>query len=160
MTATNEGQVVIQDYLEAARRETKERSVGIMFGRLMCNMGQYQKSQRYFEQLLINSKDEDPAWIEFNIGRALHFKGEWEKARKYYDNAHRRMMNVDPPREKDSANVLNNIGAVLKNEGNDEWLAPERLPIRYYDISSCFRQEAGSYSRDTCGIFPVHQFEK
>ncbi|CAF1473473.1 unnamed protein product, partial [Rotaria sordida] len=42
----------------------------------------------------------------------------------------------------------------------DEWLAPERLPIRYYDISSCFRQEAGSYSRDTCGIFPVHQFEK
>ncbi|CAF3698408.1 unnamed protein product [Rotaria sp. Silwood1] len=117
MTATSEGQVIIQDYLEATRRETEERSVGIMFGRLMCNMGQYEKSQRYFEQLVINSKDEHPAWVEFNIGRALHFKGEWKKARKYYDNAYHRMMNADPPRIKDSAYVLNNIGAVLKSEG-------------------------------------------
>ena len=43
---------------------------------------------------------------------------------------------------------------------SDEWLAAERLPIRYGGISTCFRQEAGSHGRDTRGIFRVHQFEK
>ncbi|CAF4384008.1 unnamed protein product, partial [Adineta steineri] len=42
----------------------------------------------------------------------------------------------------------------------DEWLAAERLPIRYGGFSTCFRQEAGSHGRDTRGIFRVHQFEK
>jgi seryl-tRNA synthetase len=42
----------------------------------------------------------------------------------------------------------------------DEWIAVERLPIRYGGISTCFRQEAGSHGRDTRGIFRVHQFEK
>lgn len=42
----------------------------------------------------------------------------------------------------------------------DEWIATQDLPIRYAGISSCFRQEVGSHSRDTRGIFRVHQFEK
>jgi seryl-tRNA synthetase len=42
----------------------------------------------------------------------------------------------------------------------DEWLATDKLPIRYGGISTCFRQEAGSHGRDTRGIFRVHQFEK
>jgi seryl-tRNA synthetase len=48
----------------------------------------------------------------------------------------------------------------LKRKFRDEWLAAERLPIRYGGISTCFRQEAGSHGRDTRGIFRVHQFEK
>ena len=42
----------------------------------------------------------------------------------------------------------------------DEWIATQDLPIRYAGLSSCFRQEVGSHSRDTRGIFRVHQFEK
>jgi len=42
----------------------------------------------------------------------------------------------------------------------DEWLAPEKLPIKYAGVSTCFRQEVGSHGRDTRGIFRVHQFEK
>ena len=42
----------------------------------------------------------------------------------------------------------------------EDWLEPERLPIKYAGISSCFRQEVGSHGRDTRGIFRVHQFEK
>lgn len=34
------------------------------------------------------------------------------------------------------------------------------LPIRLVCHSSCFRSEAGSYGRDTRGIFRVHQFDK
>lgn len=34
------------------------------------------------------------------------------------------------------------------------------LPRRYLGFSTCFRREAGSYGKDTKGIFRVHQFDK
>ncbi len=42
----------------------------------------------------------------------------------------------------------------------DEILAEEDLPLRYAGFSSCFRREAGTYGKDTRGIFRVHQFDK
>ncbi len=42
----------------------------------------------------------------------------------------------------------------------DEILAGEDLPLRYAGFSSCFRREAGTYGKDTTGIFRVHQFDK
>jgi len=42
----------------------------------------------------------------------------------------------------------------------DEILEPERLPLKYAGVSSCFRREAGSHGKDTLGIFRIHQFEK
>jgi len=41
-----------------------------------------------------------------------------------------------------------------------EILDPAALPARYAGISSCFRREAGTYGKDTAGIFRVHQFDK
>ena len=34
------------------------------------------------------------------------------------------------------------------------------LPLRYAGVSTCFRREAGTYGKDTRGIFRVHQFDK
>ncbi len=42
----------------------------------------------------------------------------------------------------------------------DEILEAEALPLRYAGFSSCFRREAGTYGKDTRGIFRVHQFDK
>jgi seryl-tRNA synthetase len=42
----------------------------------------------------------------------------------------------------------------------DEILDGAGLPLRYAGYSSCFRREAGSYGKDTRGIWRVHQFEK
>jgi seryl-tRNA synthetase len=42
----------------------------------------------------------------------------------------------------------------------DEILDPEELPVRYVGFSTCFRREAGTYGKDTRGIFRVHQFDK
>jgi seryl-tRNA synthetase len=42
----------------------------------------------------------------------------------------------------------------------DEILDVDSLPRRYLGISSCFRREAGTYGKDTRGIFRVHQFDK
>ena len=39
-------------------------------------------------------------------------------------------------------------------------LDPEELPARYAGFSSNFRREAGTYGKDTRGIFRVHQFDK
>lgn len=41
-----------------------------------------------------------------------------------------------------------------------EIIEPERLPLRYLGFSTCFRREAGTYGKDTRGIFRVHQFDK
>ncbi|MDP6863341.1 MAG: serine--tRNA ligase [Acidimicrobiales bacterium] len=41
-----------------------------------------------------------------------------------------------------------------------EHLERDSLPVRYAGFSSCFRREAGTYGKDTRGIFRVHQFDK
>ncbi len=42
----------------------------------------------------------------------------------------------------------------------DSVLDAEHLPKRYAGFSTCFRREAGTYGKDTSGIFRVHQFDK
>ena len=42
----------------------------------------------------------------------------------------------------------------------DETFAAGDLPARYAGFSTCFRREAGTYGKDTRGIFRVHQFDK
>ena len=42
----------------------------------------------------------------------------------------------------------------------DEVIPLEELPKKYISFSSCFRREAGSYSKDTKGLIRVHEFLK
>ena len=42
----------------------------------------------------------------------------------------------------------------------DEIIDIKSLPLRYAGYSTCFRREAGTYGKDTSGIFRVHQFDK
>lgn len=42
----------------------------------------------------------------------------------------------------------------------DETLDEEQLPIRYLGYATSFRREAGTYGKDTEGIFRMHQFDK
>ncbi|HQH26453.1 MAG TPA: serine--tRNA ligase, partial [Oligoflexia bacterium] len=41
-----------------------------------------------------------------------------------------------------------------------EILRAEDLPLRYAGYSACYRREAGSYGKDTHGLYRVHQFYK
>jgi len=34
------------------------------------------------------------------------------------------------------------------------------LPLKYVSVSTCFRREAGTYGKDTAGLYRVHQFDK
>lgn len=42
----------------------------------------------------------------------------------------------------------------------DEILREEDLPLHYVGYSSCFRREAGTYGKDTRGVYRIHQFDK
>ena len=42
----------------------------------------------------------------------------------------------------------------------DEILDGESLPRRFVALSTCYRREAGTYGKDTRGLYRVHQFQK
>ena len=48
----------------------------------------------------------------------------------------------------------------VTNYHREEILDAARLPLKFAAYSPCFRSEAGSYGRDTRGIYRQHQFEK
>jgi len=48
----------------------------------------------------------------------------------------------------------------VTNYHREEILDASVLPLRFAAYSPCFRSEAGSYGRDTRGIYRQHQFEK
>ena len=41
-----------------------------------------------------------------------------------------------------------------------ETLDEAQLPLKYVAVSTCFRREAGTYGKDTAGLYRVHQFDK
>jgi len=49
---------------------------------------------------------------------------------------------------------------MLGNYHRDEVLATDKLPLKYYAYSACFRREAGSYRQEERGMIRGHQFNK
>ncbi len=62
--------------------------------------------------------------------------------------------------EEDELFLVGTSEVPLSAIHRDEILPADSLPRRYLGISSCFRREAGTYGKDTRGIFRVHQFDK
>ncbi|KAB1149286.1 serine--tRNA ligase [Streptomyces luteolifulvus] len=62
--------------------------------------------------------------------------------------------------EKDDYYLVGTSEVPLAAYHMDEILDADRLPLRYAGFSPCFRREAGTYGKDTRGIFRVHQFDK
>ena len=62
--------------------------------------------------------------------------------------------------EKDKMVLVGTAEQSIGPMHKDEILLEKELPKRYVGFSSCFRREAGSYGKDTKGIFRVHQFNK
>ncbi len=62
--------------------------------------------------------------------------------------------------EKDELFLVGTSEVGLAGLHRGERLDAEDLPRRYVGYSSCFRREAGTYGKDTSGLFRVHQFDK
>ena len=61
---------------------------------------------------------------------------------------------------KDNLFLIGTAEQSLLTMHTDEIFDEKELPRRYLGFSTCFRREAGSYGKDTTGIFRVHQFDK
>jgi seryl-tRNA synthetase len=62
--------------------------------------------------------------------------------------------------ERDDLYLVGTSEVPLAGLHMNEILERDELPIRYGGFSTCFRREAGTYGKDTRGIFRVHQFDK
>jgi seryl-tRNA synthetase len=62
--------------------------------------------------------------------------------------------------EKDNLYLVGTSEVPMAAYHSDEILDAGSLPRRYAAFSPCFRREAGSYGKDTRGIFRVHWFDK
>lgn len=62
--------------------------------------------------------------------------------------------------EKDGLNLIGTSEVPVTSLHKGEMLAEESLPKLYVARSACFRREAGTYGKDTRGLYRVHQFQK
>ncbi len=62
--------------------------------------------------------------------------------------------------EKDELNLIGTSEVPLTAYHYDEILSEAELPKRYVGLSTCYRREAGTYGRDTRGLYRIHQFHK
>jgi len=62
--------------------------------------------------------------------------------------------------EKDNLFLVGTAEQAVGPMHQNETFQEKDLPRRYLAFSTCLREEAGSYGKDTRGIFRVHQFDK
>jgi seryl-tRNA synthetase len=62
--------------------------------------------------------------------------------------------------DKDALNLIGTSEVPLTAYHYDEILNEAELPKRYVGMSTCYRREAGTYGRDTRGLYRIHQFQK
>lgn len=62
--------------------------------------------------------------------------------------------------EKDEMALVGTSEVSMTSYHAKEILKGSDLPIRFMASSTCFRREAGTYGKDTRGLYRVHQFQK
>lgn len=62
--------------------------------------------------------------------------------------------------ELDKLALVGTAEVSLTSYHSNEMLKGSDLPLRFMAVSSCFRREAGTYGKDTSGLYRVHQFQK
>ena len=62
--------------------------------------------------------------------------------------------------EKDELALVGTAEVPLTSFYAGEILPEEKLPVKMMAWSGCFRREAGTYGKDTSGLYRVHQFQK
>jgi len=89
-------------------------------------------------------------------------KKETMLAMGYLDQAgEQEVFHLQNPTEKETSFVLAGTGEQsLGGMCMNNVFTQKELPKRYVTFTPCYRREAGSYGKDTKGIFRLHQFEK
>ncbi|CAF1141331.1 unnamed protein product [Adineta ricciae] len=84
---TDEGSQMADNYMESKRSLIDTQDIQITFGSLLRKIGHYDKSCRYFKQLLADSAQCDIAWIHYHLALSLTKTDENEEALKHLETA-------------------------------------------------------------------------
>lgn len=67
---------------------------------------------------------------------------------------------LSEPIESDDLYLIGTSEVAVTSYHQGEVLKLSDLPKRYAGYSNCFRREAGTYGKDTHGLYRIHQFQK
>ncbi len=62
--------------------------------------------------------------------------------------------------ERDGLSLIGTAEVPITAYHAHEMLDAAQLPVLYAGLSPCFRREAGTYGKDTRGLYRIHQFQK
>jgi tetratricopeptide (TPR) repeat protein len=126
LSASSEGRELIDTYLEIQRAEMPEFSLVMMFGRLLCFMGEHGKAREHFENLLESSAEDKPS-LHHNLAFIHDKQQNFTEALRCYDQACILLREADPPRRQELAATLNNMAAVFSQVRQLKLVATRRV---------------------------------
>ena len=112
LTASSEGRQLVDAYIELQRAEMPTFSLIMMFGRVLCSMGEYNKAKAHFERLA-EAGHEDAASIQHNLGYVHDRQQNFQEALRHYNQASSLLSEADPPRLLELAATFNNMATVF-----------------------------------------------
>ena len=132
-----------------------ETAANLSGSRFMVLKSEVSKLHRALSQWMLDIHTEEHGYTEYNVPvltkpSTLYGTGQLPKFRDdlFVTNDERELMLI-PTAEVQLVNLV-----------ADQIVPKESLPLAFCSHSLCFRKEAGSYGKDTKGIFRMHQFEK
>ncbi|CAF4518106.1 unnamed protein product [Rotaria sp. Silwood2] len=163
MIATDEGRTLVQKYIDDHLELTTEISAKIMFGVLLYDMGKYDSSLAYFDNLIANREGEDATLIHIHMARALGMRGDKSNQWKHYESAYKILIEAEPKRLEDEACLLIEMGIFyFDRDENDRALEYMMHGLRIFEevygntnvevarallyIGGCYEQK-GDYNR-------------
>ncbi|CAF0868367.1 unnamed protein product [Adineta ricciae] len=120
--ATDQGAALAAEYIEYQKKKMMDANIVLLFGHLLLEMGEYEKANQYFDNILNSSKpnDEEIACIYFNFGRTHRLRDNLEEAFHAYLRAYNLHAHAKPKRLASAAKALNGIGIVFSAMGRDD----------------------------------------
>ncbi|CAF1509586.1 unnamed protein product, partial [Rotaria sp. Silwood1] len=87
MKASTDGITLAKEYIDLNKKDFEDMSVELRFGKLLTDMGQYEKAMKYFKKILIDPYVIDLPSIYFHIGRIYHLVGAYNDSLLNYEIA-------------------------------------------------------------------------
>lgn len=118
MRATDEGEHLVDEYIEESQREMATRSRTILLGSLLTRMGRWRQAENYFHQLLRQPGEESLADIHHQLGLVAHHQAKFHEARSHLDKACQLLNEPSSSHQRQSAFILCHLSRVCRDEGD------------------------------------------
>ncbi|UJR38413.1 hypothetical protein I4U23_031081 [Adineta vaga] len=120
LSGVGKSSYTVNEYIKSIGKESDETNSTLLFGRLMCDMGEYTKSEKYFKRILTSlpPNHKDIPNINFYLGRVCYLRGQYKQALESYEQALvLQKHEIEPEKQSlDIARTLHNIGNIYLDQ--------------------------------------------